>query len=142
MLAANINQKTNEEMIMHSSLSNSCIPAAQAMLHNLSHILTKGEEAATARKFDASILINARLAPDMFPLSRQVQISCDGVKNGLARIAGIEPPKFEDTETTFPSCKSASGRRWTSSKPSPPTRLTGMRIRTSLFQPEKIKRAH
>ena len=101
MLAANINQKTNEEMIMHSSLSNSCIPAAQAMLHNLSHILTKGEEAATARKFDASILINARLAPDMFPLSRQVQISCDGVKNGLARIAGIEPPKFEDTETTF-----------------------------------------
>jgi hypothetical protein len=41
------------------------------------------------------------LYQSMFPLSRQLQISCDGVKNGLARIAGIEPPKFEDTETTF-----------------------------------------
>jgi len=86
---------------MNSSLSNSCLPAALSMLHNLMHILHKGQESATQRQFDPAILVQSRLAPDMFALSRQVQISCDILKNGISRIAGIDAPKFEDTETTF-----------------------------------------
>ena len=90
---------------MNSSLSNSCLPAALSMLHNLMHILHKGQESATQRQFDPAILVQSRLAPDMFALSRQVQISCDILKNGISRIAGIDAPKFEDTEITFPAGK-------------------------------------
>jgi uncharacterized protein len=70
-------------------------------LSQLSAILDKGLAHATARKFDPSVLLNARLAPDMFPLSRQVQIACDLAKNSVSRIAGLEPPRFEDNEKTF-----------------------------------------
>jgi hypothetical protein len=51
------------------------------------------------------VLTGARLAPDMFPLSRQVQIACDIAKGAAARLSGTEIPKFEDTETTFPELK-------------------------------------
>jgi hypothetical protein len=75
------------------------------MLSNLSHILDLGEAHAAACKIDPLVLTGDRLAPDMFPLRRQVQIACDAAKNGLARIAGVEAPKFEDTETTFAELK-------------------------------------
>jgi hypothetical protein len=71
-------------------------------LTNLSVILQKGAAFADAKKIDPAVLINARLAPDMFPLSKQVQIATDVVKGGAARLAGIEIPSFPDTETTFP----------------------------------------
>ena len=70
-------------------------------LTNLSHILKKGEEHAEAKKIDPSILLNSRLFPDMFPLVRQVQIATDMSKGGVARLAGVDIPKYEDTETTF-----------------------------------------
>ncbi len=70
-------------------------------LTNLSAILTKAAAYAEARKIDPSVLVNARLAPDMFPLSRQVQIASDGVKGCAARLSGTEIPSFPDTETTF-----------------------------------------
>src|SRR5581483_9647225 len=66
-------------------------------LNSLSTLLEKGLAHATARKFDPSVLVNARLAPDMFPLSRQVQIACDLAKNSVARLAWLEPPRFERT---------------------------------------------
>jgi hypothetical protein len=77
------------------------IPQFSKMLTNLSHILKKGEEFASAKSLDSKALVEGRLAPDMFPLSKQVQVACDQVKNGMARLAGVEPPKFEDNETTF-----------------------------------------
>jgi uncharacterized protein len=77
------------------------IPQLTKMLTNLSNILKKAEEFAEAKSIDGKVLVESRLAPDMFPLSKQVQIACDQVKNGMARLAGIEPPKFEDNETTF-----------------------------------------
>jgi hypothetical protein len=77
------------------------VPVFQNMLRNLAHLLEKGEANAQARKFDASVLANARLAPDMLPLTRQVLIACDAAKLAAARISGLEAPKFEDTETTF-----------------------------------------
>lgn len=70
-------------------------------LSNLSAVLEKGHAHAVARKFDPAVLLTARLAPDMFPLTRQVQIATDVAKGGVARLAGREPPKFEDNEQTF-----------------------------------------
>jgi hypothetical protein len=70
-------------------------------LTQLLHIMEKGVASAQARKFDVSVLVHSRLAPDMFPFVRQIQLTCDFAKNSLARLAGIDPPKFEDTETTM-----------------------------------------
>ena len=80
-------------------------PQFKKMLGNLTTILTMAEEYATAKGIDGKVLVEARLFPDMFPLARQVQIACDQVKFGLARLAGVEAPKFEDTESTLPQLK-------------------------------------
>ena len=70
-------------------------------LKSLSHILQKGEEYADAKKIEHSVLLNARLFPDMYPLTRQVQIATDMSKGAAARLAGVEIPKYEDDETSF-----------------------------------------
>ena len=77
------------------------IPVFQKMLTNLSGILTKAEAYAEARKIDPSVLLSARIFPDMFSLVRQVQIAADFAKGAGARLAGLEVPSFPDTETTF-----------------------------------------
>lgn len=77
------------------------IPDFIRTLTALNGILEKGAASAQARKIDPLVLTNARLAPDMFPLTKQVQIACDASKLGFARLSGIEAPKFADTETTF-----------------------------------------
>ena len=77
------------------------IPSLKRMLTNLSSILKKGEEHADTKKIDHSVFLNARLAPDMYPLTRQVQIATDMSKSGAARLAGVEIPKYEDNEATF-----------------------------------------
>ena len=87
---------------MSLSMYQASIPVFVRVLNNLSTILAKGEAFAAAKKFDPLVLVNARLAPDMFPLSRQVQIATDGVKGCAARLAGIDIPSYADTETTFP----------------------------------------
>jgi hypothetical protein len=78
-----------------------CVPVLVRTFNNLAAILTKAEADAAARKIEPSVFLAARLAPDMHPLSRQVQIASDAAKGGVARLAGIEPPSFPDTETTF-----------------------------------------
>jgi hypothetical protein len=90
---------------MSMSMSAASLPIFQAMLGNLSHLLDKGAAHAEAKKFDPSILLQYRLAPDMLPLTRQVLIACDAAKNGVARISGVEAPRFEDNEATFPELK-------------------------------------
>jgi len=80
------------------------------MLRALSSILDKGAEHASARNFDSAVLVNARLAPDMFPLVRQVQIACDHAKNSTARLIGQEPPVFEDNEQTLDELKARIAR--------------------------------
>ncbi len=83
------------------SMYQASIPQFTKMLSNLSNILKKGEEFAKAKNIDDTVLVGSRLAADMFPLAKQVQIACDQVKNGMARLAGVEPPKFDDNESTF-----------------------------------------
>jgi hypothetical protein len=78
------------------------VPAFIQILTALSAILTKAQAHAEAKKIDPSVFVNARIAPDMFPLARQVQIASDQAKGACARLAAIDIPSFADTETTFP----------------------------------------
>ena len=77
------------------------VPVMQRMLQNLAAIVTKAEKYAEERKIEPAALLQARLAPDMFTFTRQIQIATDFTKSTPARLAGIEPPKWEDTEQTF-----------------------------------------
>lgn len=90
---------------MTMSMYSASVPVFQHMLKNLVHILDKGEQYAAARKIDPTALTTFRLAPDMLPFTRQILIACDGPKLGVARIAGLEAPKFEDNEATFAELK-------------------------------------
>jgi hypothetical protein len=75
------------------------------MLTNLSAFIDKAEAHAEAKKFDGKVLVDARLAPDMLPFAAQVRIACDFAKGCSARLAGVEPPKHEDNETTLAELK-------------------------------------
>jgi uncharacterized protein len=86
---------------MPMSMYAASVPVFQHMLRNLTHILDKAEANALARKFEPSVLMTSRLAPDMLPFTRQVLIACDAAKNGMARISGVEAPRFDDTEASF-----------------------------------------
>ena len=90
---------------MALSLYDVSIPALTRGLTNLSAILDKAAAHATAKKFDSIVLAQSRLFPDMYALARQVQIACDTAKGAAARLAGIDIPKHEDTETTLPELK-------------------------------------
>src|SRR3954463_12684911 len=70
-------------------------------LAQLLHVMDKGVANAKARHFDTSVLVGARLAPDMLPFVKQIQLTSDFAKNSMARLAGVDPPKFEDVETTM-----------------------------------------
>jgi len=80
------------------------------ILGNLSALLDKGLKHAAEKKYDPGVLVNARLAPDMLPLSRQIQIACDMAKNGSSRLAGLEPPRFEDSESTIEELRTRIAR--------------------------------
>ena len=90
---------------MSISMYQVSVPRLANMLKNLSVILDKAQAHAEAKKIDATVLTNARLYPDMLPMKRQVQIACDTAKGASARLAGVEVPKHEDTEETFPELK-------------------------------------
>ncbi len=84
-----------------SVMYDASVTAITHALTNLVHVLEKGAAYAEARKIEPAVLVGARLYPDMFPLSKQVQIASDVAKIGTSRLAQVEPPKYEDTETTF-----------------------------------------
>ena len=85
---------------MSVSLHAMSVPVFARTLGNLSAILDKAVAHAQARKVDIAVLLNARLYPDMFPLTRQIQLTTDHAKGAVARLAGQEPPRYEDVETT------------------------------------------
>lgn len=90
---------------MTISMYEASIPVFIRMLTNCDHVLDKGLAHAEAKKVDPGVFVQMRLYPDMLPLARQVQIASDMAKGCAARLAGQEPPKYEDTETTFPELK-------------------------------------
>lgn len=75
------------------------------MLENLDKILDKGAAFASSKKIEPEVLLNSRLAPDQFNLIRQVQIACDTVKLGVARLSGKEAPSYDDNEKTLADLK-------------------------------------
>jgi len=77
------------------------IPQFKKALGNLQQWLDKATEFATSKSFDPSVLLTARLAPDQFPLIRQIQSACDGAKTTSARLTGKQPPVHPDTEQTL-----------------------------------------
>lgn len=87
---------------MAISMYRASVPPIVRSLTNLRTILEKAAAHAEARKIDPSVLLNMRLYPDMLPMSRQVQIATDNAKGVASRLAGMEPPKYEDNESTFP----------------------------------------
>jgi hypothetical protein len=86
------------------------VPVFVKSLGSLSAILDKAAAHAEARKIDPSVLLAARLYPDMFALTKQVQVACDFAKGSVARLAGQEPPKYDDTETTIDALKARIAR--------------------------------
>jgi uncharacterized protein len=90
---------------MTFSLSQASLPVFETGLNALSAILDKAAAYAAAKKIEPAVLLAWRLAPDMFPLVRQVQVTADQAKNGAARLAGAEPPRYEDNETTIDELK-------------------------------------
>jgi len=86
---------------MAISMYAASIPVFKQMLTSLSEILNKAEAHATEKKIDPNALLQARLFPDMFPLTRQVQIAADFAKGVSARLAGLDVPAYEDNEASF-----------------------------------------
>jgi hypothetical protein len=99
----NIHQRKDPPMSF--SMSQTALPSFEVGLNALSAVLDKAAAHAAAKKIDPSVLLNARLYPDMFALVRQVQVAADQAKNGSARLAGVEPPRYEDNETTIDQLK-------------------------------------
>lgn len=92
------------------SMSTASLPVFEIGLNALSALLDRLEAYAEAKKFDPAVLLDARLFPNMFAFIRQAQIVCDQAKNGGARLAGIEPPKYEDKEKTVGELKARIAR--------------------------------
>jgi hypothetical protein len=110
---------------MTMSMSSASIPVFRHMLTNLSHILDKAAAHAEARKFDPANLLTYRLAPDMLSFTKQVQIACDSAKIAAARIAGLEWPKYDDNEASFPELKARIQKTLDFLATIPPEKLDG-----------------
>ena len=86
---------------MTTSLHSESTVVFKRFLANLRKILEKARDHAAAHKIDEAAILGDRLFPDMFPMSRQVQIASDAAKGAVARLAGLEIPSFADTEASF-----------------------------------------
>jgi hypothetical protein len=95
---------------MNISMHNASVGVYTRILTNLNAILDKAEQWVGERKIDPAAILQARLAPDMFNFTRQIQIVTDMAKGTAARLAGLEPPRFEDTETSFAELKARVAR--------------------------------
>ncbi|SDI14764.1 DUF1993 domain-containing protein [Pseudomonas panipatensis] len=115
---------------MSLSIYSISVPVFIRMLGNLSAILDKAAAHAQAKSIDPTVLLNARLAPDMFPLTRQVQIATDAAKGCGARLAGVEVPSFADTESSFAELQTRIGKTVDFLKSLKPEQFTGAEERT------------
>jgi hypothetical protein len=91
----------HQEIHMSLSMYQASVPVFIRALDALSAILHKAAAHAEAKKIDPSVLVNARLYPDMLPLIRQIQIATDHARGAGARLAGLQRPAYPDTEATF-----------------------------------------
>ena len=115
---------------MTISMYDVSVPAFTRGLSGLKTVLTKGAAHAAAKKIDEGVFLNARLYPDMFPLTRQVHIATDFARGTVARLAGGEPPKWEDNETTFAELIARVDRAIDAVKSFTPAQIDGSEART------------
>ncbi|OQW68624.1 MAG: hypothetical protein BVN34_07995 [Proteobacteria bacterium ST_bin12] len=108
-------------------------------LKTLSHILKKGEEYADAKKIEHNVLLNARLFPDMYPLTRQIQIATDMSKGAAGRLAGVEIPAYEDNETTFEQLQARIAKTIAFIESIEPAQLTDAQTRDITVTVRKIE---
>jgi uncharacterized protein len=90
---------------MSVSVFDASVGVYSRLLGSLDAILDKASTWAAERKIEPAALLQARLAPDMYPLVKQVQITTDMIKGTVSRLAGLEVPRYEDTETSFADLK-------------------------------------
>src|SRR5215468_11191968 len=110
---------------MPLSMYSASAPVFLRMLGNMQRWLDKAEAHAKARKFDPNAYLALRLAPDMLPFARQVQIATDHVKGCLARLAGVEPPKWADDENTLEQLKARLQKAIDYAKAMPAAKVDG-----------------
>ncbi|MEA1674052.1 DUF1993 domain-containing protein [Nitrospirillum sp. BR 11163] len=115
---------------MSLSMYQASVPVFLRLLGNLSAILDKAVAHAEAKKIDPAVLVNARLAPDMHPLARQIQIASDAAKGAAARLAGVEIPSFADTESTFADLQARIAKTVDFLKSVTPAQIDGSEERT------------
>jgi hypothetical protein len=111
------------------------VPVFRQMLGSLAGLLAKAEAHAAAKKFEPEVLLQARLAPDMLPLVRQVQIACDFAKSVPGRLAGVELPVFEDNERSFAELQARIGKTLDFIAGLDPSHFEGSEQRTIVLRP-------
>lgn len=128
---------------MTMSMYRASVPIFLQILPALSAVLDKAAAHAQAKKIDPQVFFDARLYPDMFPLSRQIQIATDFAKGACARLAGVEPPKYADTERNFDELKARINKTIDFIKEFKPAQIDGSEERdislTLGGQPQKFK---
>ena len=120
---------------MSTSLYHATVPVLKQMLLALSDVLKKGEAYAEQKKFDPSVLLQARLFPDMLALVRQVQIACDFAKSIPSRIAGVEVAAYEDTEQTFAELQQRIAKTLALINAFTPAQLDGSAVKEIVLRP-------
>ena len=115
---------------MSLSMYQASVPVFTKTLENLSAILDKAAALAEAKKFDPSVLVQSRLAPDMLPFSFQIQSATDMARNSVARLAGVEAPSFQNTETTLPELKARIDKTLAFIKTIKPEQVDGSEARS------------
>ena len=118
---------------MSIAMSSASLPACATMLGNLSHMLTRTQAFVETKKCDPGALTNDQMAPDMLPFTRQILIACDVVKNGVARISGVQAPKFDDQKTTLAELQLRVAKTLDFLKTIPAARLDGMEDKEITF---------
>jgi len=111
------------------------VPVFKQLLNSLSALLTKAEVLTTEKKFEPTVLLDARLYPDMFPLIRQVQIATDFAKSVSARLAGVDVPAYDDNEQSFTELQGRIGKTLSFIESLTPEQFEGSETREIVLRP-------
>ena len=126
---------------MTVSMYQAAVPTIIRALENLAAVLEKAAQQIDAKKFPQDAYVGARLYPDMFPLSKQVQIASDISKGGCARLAQVDPPSFDDNETTFPQLIERTRKTIEFLKTLKPEQIDGSEARTVTWKTRTSERS-
>lgn len=120
---------------MTISMYSASVPVFKQMLNSLDAILAKAEAHASEKKIDPNALLQARLFPDMFPLTRQVQIAADFAKGVTARLAGVDVPAYEDNEQSFEQLRARIAKTLAFIDTIPADKIDGSEAREIVLMP-------